>query len=125
MRLIKTLFLTMTVLFVLHGCCWSDHSATIKEVVEPMLHELQAFYQKHKRFPTAQERDAMLEKVGCRVKGDVCVHKRTVFNIDSGSGYDYFITFNYERTFCSVYLKPDGSVTEPSCHNEPCISLKQ
>ena len=125
MKLFKTLLLTTAALWALTGCCWTDHSDTIKEVAEPMLVELKAFYWKNKRFPSIQERNEMLERAGCRVKGDFCTYKKNSININSASGYDYSITFNNERTFCYIYLNLDGSAIEPSCHNASCIDLGQ
>jgi len=41
-----------------------------------MQKELEKFYTENKHFPTTQERDEMLEKVGCKMEGNVCVHER-------------------------------------------------
>ena len=125
MKLLKILLLTIMILGAITGCCLTDHSKIIKEVAEPMLKQLKHFYAKNKRFPNVQERNEMLEKVGCRMDGDFCGHKKKSINISSASGYDYSMAFNKERTFCYIYLNPDGSVKEPSCHNEACRSLKQ
>jgi len=62
----------------LNGCCWTDHSDTIKKVAVPMQKELEKFYTKNRRFPTAKERDEMLEKVGCKMEGNVCVYEGEV-----------------------------------------------
>lgn len=127
MRPIRILLLATMTLFVLSGCCWTDHSATIKEVAEPMLHELQDFYQKHKRFPTTQERDVMLEKVGCRVKGDRCEYKHKKMILQEWIAVDYYnIRMTYGNTYCSLYLNSkDGSVDKLICRQEPCIEFGQ
>jgi len=70
------------ILYLLQGCCWTDHSEEIKKVAVPMQKELEKFYTENKHFPTTQERDEMLERVGCKMEGNVCVHEREI-------GYSY------------------------------------
>ena len=43
-----------------------------------MQKELEKFYTENKHFPTTQERDEMLERVGCRVdlSGNTCIYER-------------------------------------------------
>ena len=127
MRPIRILLLATMTLFVLSGCCWTDHSATIKEVAEPMLVELKTFYEKNKRFPTTQERDAMLEKVGCRVKGDRCMYHGKTIQLDVWrTNYDYKIRITLENTHGNFNLyKENGKVSDIRIYQKPCISLKQ
>ena len=39
-----------------------------------MQQELEDFYAKNKRLPTLKERDVLLEKVGCKVEGNICIY---------------------------------------------------
>jgi len=63
----------VTITLLTTGCCMTDYSPTIRKVADPMLVELDTFYQTHKRHPNTQERDALLLKAGCeKVVGNVC-----------------------------------------------------
>jgi hypothetical protein len=123
----KTLLLTITALLTLNSCCWTDHSETIKEVAEPMLKELDAFYKKEKRFPTTKERNMMLEKVGCtKVEGNVCGYKNRNIVINEWRADNYYsIRMTYQNTYCSLYLNSDGSIDRLSCKQNPCIDIGQ
>ena len=129
MRPIRILLLATMTLFVLSGCCWTDHSATIKEVAEPMLVELKAFYLKHKRFPTTQERDAMLEKVGCRkVKNKKCIFNRDIIEIERSRitlNQEYEMLLTIENTYCFFGLDQAGKVFGVGCMQQPCIKFGQ
>ena len=127
MRLFKTTLLATITLFALTGCCWTDHSETIKQVAEPMLQELKIFYEKSRRFPTTQERDEMLEKVGCKVSGNTCNYRHKKITLQNWTADDYYnIRMTHNNTYCSLYLNNEnGTVDKLICRQEPCIDLGQ
>jgi len=109
------------------GYCWSDHSSTIKEIAEPMLKELEVFYKTNKRFPNTKERDVMLAKVGCEMKGDICFYSKGKVVIDKSSAYngDYDFWTKIENTICFSGIYPNGRVRKVNCRTKPCIKLGQ
>ena len=126
MRLFKTTLLATITLFTLTGCCWTDHSETIKEVAEPMLQELKVFYEKNKRFPSIQERNKILEKLGCKVDGELCKYKKIDLEINTWhTSYDYAIRLDFENTGCLFGIQDDGNNNRVSCGNSACIELGQ
>lgn len=117
---------------LLTGCCWTDHSDTIKEVAEPMLKELEAFYKTNKRFPNTKERDVMLEKSGCKMKGDVCMFDGKELTIKSEetltNGYDVKINYmkdNESKASCGFGLYSDGDLSTLICSKRFCLELRQ
>ncbi len=126
MKLFKTLLLTTATLWTLTGCCWTDHSETIKKVAEPMLVELKAFYWKNKRFPSTEERNEMLEKVGCKVSGDKCKYKGRKMIINAWKkSYNYRIRIDFENTGCLFGIQDDGNHDKVECDNSPCVKFGQ
>jgi len=123
----KTLLLTTATLWVLTGCCWTDHSETIKEVAEPMLKELKIFYSKHKRFPTTQERNEMLERVGCKMDGDKCLYQNYKIKLNTWfSNYDYKIRMTINNTHGNFNLyKDSGNISDIRFYQKPCIKFGQ
>ena len=114
----------------LYNCDTTDYSPLIKKVAVPMQQELESFYATKRRFPTTQERDAMLERVGCKMEGSVCLYEGgRVKIISQESSCDYYIKFRVENTGCSLYLnnigREKGKVSRVRCGNKPCINLKQ
>jgi len=69
------------IIYLLQGCCWSDHSDTIKKVAVPMQQELENFYKENKRLPTMEERDVLLKKVGCKMQGNICIYRKEQIKI--------------------------------------------
>ena len=126
MKQIRLLLATTVALWLLTGCCWTDHSETIKEVAQPMFKELKYFYAKNKRFPDIQERNKMLEKVGCKVNGDICRYdgKEMIVNMWEKS-YNYRIRIDLENTGCLFGIQDDGQNDEVTCENSACIKLGQ
>ncbi len=116
-------------LYLLQGCCWTDHSDTIKKVAVPMQQELENFYKENKRFPSTQERDEMLVKVGCEMEGNVCVYGGERIVIERGykdsynGDYDFWTTI--ENTICFGGISSNGKFRKINCRNEPCIKLGQ
>ena len=127
MKLFKTLLLTTATLWTLTGCCWTDHSETIKEVAEPMLVELKTFYWKNKRFPSTKERNEMLEKVGCRVHDDMCLYHNKKIRLDEWTtNYDYKIRMTINNTYGNFNLyKDSGRVSDIRFYQKPCIKFGQ
>ena len=113
-------------LYLLQGCCWTDHSDTIKKVAVPMQQELEDFYTKNKRFPNTQERDEMLVKVGCEMEGNVCVHggERMLLDTERGN-YNYNISYGVGYSYCYSHINFAVDKNLIHCYKEPCIRLKQ
>ena len=125
-REIKRLLVVAAGVWLLTGCCWTDHSETIKKVAEPMAKELERFYMEHKRFPTDKERDAMLERVGCKVSGDVCRYKGKKMIIHNRKkSYNYKIRIDLENTGCFFGISKSGQHMNVLCSNAPCVDLGQ
>lgn len=125
MRSLKIILTTLTAT-LLTGCCWTDHSDTIREVAEPMLKELDAFYKENKRHPNVKERDIMLKKVGCEMDGDECLYDRDKILIDTHS-YDgeYSFGMTLEKTYCNFSLQKNEELDSVRCYNNPCVKLGQ
>jgi len=110
----------------LQGCCWTDHSDTIKKVAVPMQKELEKFYVKNRRFPTTKERDEMLKRVGCKMEGNVCVYEGERMAILLWKiSYDYKIRIDLENTECLIGMDDTGRTRFVGCGNSPCINLRQ
>jgi len=125
-KTIKLLFIPLS-LYLLQGCCWTDHSDVIKEVAVPMQQELEKFYKENKRFPSTQERNEMLEKVGCKIERSSCVYEReriTIIAYDT-TNYQYKLKLRIENTGCYFGIQNSENHTSVSCANRACISLKQ
>ena len=129
MKAFKILLPTIATLFTVTGCCWTDHSETIKEVAEPMLRQLDAFYQKNKRHPNKNERDKMLIKSGCsKVKDEKCSYEGRTFVISRTEivkPNTYWITLKYDNTYCLFGIYGDGDLVHMSCDNRPCLDITQ
>jgi len=123
---LKYLLIPLT-LYLLQGCCWTDHSDVIKEVAVPMQKELEKFYKENKHFPTTQERDEILERVGCEMEGNVCVYggERLTLIVHYNTRYQYKIRIDLENTGCYFGIQYNGNHTPVSCATSACISLKQ
>ena len=94
-----------------------------------MQKELEKFYAQNKHFPTTQERDEMLERVGCKMEGNVCVYDGERIVIERGykdtynGQYDFWITL--ENTICFGGISSRGKYYKVNCRNKPCIKLGQ
>ena len=121
----KIILLLTTLMFATTACCLFDYSEEIKEVAEPMLKNLETFYQKNKRFPTDKERDEMLLASGCEsVVGGVCERGWNDIVIDKTQIVygDYYVYVSLDRTMCIVDFDPKGKVSRPiSCNKHGCI----
>jgi len=116
----------VTITLLTTGCCMTDYSKKIRKVADPMLVELDTFYQTHKRHPNTQERDALLLKSGCvKVVGDVCYFEGdeiliTKSYINSSKAYD--ITLKIKGSRCIFGLSSKGKKRGIWCFKEACIS---
>ena len=110
----------------LYNCDTTDYSPLIKKVAIPMQQELENFYATKRRFPTTQERDAMLERVGCKMEGSVCLYEGVKMKVMSQvSTYDYNYDLIVKNTYCTSFMNQKGKIYDIWCQNKPCISLKQ
>jgi hypothetical protein len=106
----KTILITL-VATLLTGCCWTDHSKTIKEVAEPMREKIATFYKKNKRYPYKEERDSMLKDVGCDInENDKCSIGWHTLKVDKPDIYNDYVKFSIEKSRCSFSLYKDGDV---------------
>ncbi|HHH53232.1 MAG TPA: hypothetical protein ENK91_06205 [Bacteroidetes bacterium] len=125
---------------VLTGCCLVDHTKTIEKVAEPMLKELQQFYKEHQRFPTTKERDIMLKRSGCKMKGDVCFfegEELMVTESEKITNGDYYMVIeiwdndikNIRKksiAHCGFLIYEKSGLEEyVMCVNRPCIEWRQ
>jgi hypothetical protein len=125
---------------LLTGCCLEDHTKTIRKVAEPMFKELEAFYKTNKRFPNTKERDEMLEKAGCKMKGDICMFEGEELTITkSGKTYggnsyrvriefiDKSINNIYKQSLasCGFGVYESGYQDFVICTKRPCIEIRQ
>ena len=110
----------------LYNCDTTDYSPLIKKVAIPMQQELESFYATKRRFPTTQERDAMLERVGCKMEGSVCLYEGERIVIERGyqdsynGDYDFWTTI--ENTTCFGGASARGKFKGVYCRNRPCIT---
>ncbi len=113
--------------FSISGCCWTDHSKEIKKIAVPMAKELEHFYKKEKRFPTIKERDKMLEKIGCRMDGDLCMYGVEKIDIvKSDEKYNTLdIWMQKENTLCFIVMHKEENQSTLWCRNKPCIKFGQ
>ena len=117
------------------GCCLDDHRPTIRKVAEPMFKELEAFYKTNKRFPNTKERGVMLEKSGCKMKGDVCMfegEELTVFTSRTKLSKGYHMSIKYidkeikkDIASCGFGLYSDGDPRSILCAKRPCLEIRQ
>jgi len=126
MKAFKIILLTIATLFTMTGCCWTDHSETIKEVADPMLMKLKQFYAEKKYFPNIEERNKILEKVGCKVNGDVCKYKgkKIALKMDE-TDYDFTIDFGISNSYCVLHYMKKTNRNVVNCNQKPCIDLGQ
>ena len=117
----------MNIIQTMWNCDSTDYSPIIKKVAVPMQQELEDFCTKNKRFPNTQERDEMLEKVGCEMEGNVCVYageRITIIAYDT-TNYQYKLKLRIENTGCYFGIQNSGNHTSVSCATRACLSLKQ
>ncbi|HFD14494.1 MAG TPA: hypothetical protein ENJ34_04230 [Epsilonproteobacteria bacterium] len=121
----KTLLLLTTLIFTTTACCLFDYSEEIKEVAEPMLKNLETFYQKNKRFPTDKERDEMLLASGCKsVVGGVCEKDGREILLSSrkySKPYEYVLDFKHDDTSCRLYQYIGRGHSSIFCDVKPCL----
>jgi len=121
---------------LLTGCCLEDHRPTIRKVAEPMLKELEAFYKQNKRFPNTKERDEMLEKAGCKMKGDICMFEEKKLIIRRSEEVTpkryYFVLISYpdikisrSKASCGFGIHIKSGIREIRCTKRPCFEFRQ
>ena len=123
---------------LLSGCCLTDYRPTIEKVAKPTLKELEAFYKTNKRFPNTNERDVMLEKAGCEMKGNVCMFggkELTIVKSEKESSCDYSMSIEYQdkktsysMSSCGFRFCHDCSEKDKGfviCSKRPCIQIRQ
>ena len=126
MQNLKKISLMTLIATLLTGCCWTDHSDTIREVAEPMLQEVDGFYQKHKRHPNSEEREAMLRKAGCEVNNGKCLYKGKEFLIEDNeiTFNRYYFKIEFKNSYCSFIKYIDDDKVRLNCNKRPCIRIE-
>jgi len=130
----KLILVALTVTMIT-GCCLIDYRPTIEKVAKPTLKELEAFYKINKRFPNTKERDVMLEKAGCEMRGDICMFEGEELTI-SRSGEiipnKYYITIEYQdketlysMASCGFGIDSESYISSVGCTKRPCITIRQ
>ena len=117
------------------GCCLEDHTKSIEKVAEPMLKELEAFYKTNKRFPNTKERDVMLAKSGCEMKGDVCMfegEELTIAKSEIRNLSRYYMSIevidketNYDVASCGFNIYNSNEKDFIICSRRPCLQIRQ
>jgi len=130
----KLLLIVLTAM-LFTGCCLEDHTKSIEKVAEPMLKELEAFYKTNKRFPNTKERDVMLEKSGCKMKGDICMFEgeELIIAISEVRGTDrYFMRIEYQdketrysMASCGFNIYNSNEKDFIICSRRPCLQIRQ
>jgi len=91
-----------------------------------MQQELEDFYKENKRFPSTQEKNEMLEKIGCVMEGNDCVYERERIILDEHeTNTVYTIDFEIENSYCVLFRYKKTNRNTVVCNNKACISLKQ
>ena len=116
----------VTITLLTTGCCMTDYSKKIRKVADPMLVELDTFYQTHKRHPNTQERDVLLLKAGCeKVVGNICFRGggEIVIAVSFITPTNaYRMRMDIEKSLCSFGLNSKGKIQLPRCQQHACIS---
>lgn len=124
---------------LLTGCCLIDYRTTIRKVAEPTFKELEVFYKKNNRYPTAKEQTMMLKKVGCVMDRDICRfegNELKVTRIEKTYVGDYRIIMQVidkkeinirkqSLATCSFGIYKDGTLNGVGCSKRACIELRQ
>jgi len=111
---------------VSYQCDGTDYSPIIKKVAIPMEEELKRFYAQNKKFPTTQERDEILKKVGCDMNGSICLYDGKKIKMYSTTiSYKFKVVLKFGKTGCSFGIQNNGNHKKVSCGTSPCIKLGQ
>ena len=111
---------------VAYHCDSTDYSPTIKKVAIPMQEELKRFYAQNRKFPTTQERDEILKKVGCDMNGSICLYDGKKIKMYSTTiSYKFKVVLKFGKTGCSFGIQNNGNHKKVSCGTSPCIKLGQ
>ena len=113
--------------FLLSGCCASNYSSEMKEVLEPTQKSLVDFYAKNKHFPNTEERNEILKESGCEIDKNICSFHGIDFNIDDAdlAGGQYTIGLKKDESHCDTGVFSDGEASNINCYQDSCLGLKQ
>ena len=115
--------LSISLVIALAGCCATNYSSQMKEILKPMEKELIAFYKKNNRYPTTAEHYKLLEKVGCKIVNNKCLYKGNKFDIEiprhANGGNIGLLKGNSD---CYISLT-DGKKDIFNCHHKSCFDL--
>ena len=118
--------LSISLVITLAGCCATNYSSQMKEILKPMEKELIAFYKKNNRRPTNVEYNKLLEKAGCKLYdygyeclyrgNDFSIHKRG--NADGGS-----IALLKGNSYCYVEVY-NSKKSLIKCEQRSCFDIR-
>ncbi|MCF6245708.1 MAG: hypothetical protein L3J43_11830 [Sulfurovum sp.] len=120
-------FLSVTLL-ILTACCPTDHTSKIKKIAQPMSENLSQFFHEMGNHPDEQQRDALLEKSGCKISKNTshtCTSKGNTFRYASNLELNtntYVFMLDFEKSFCGIEMTSQGEVQPMSCGTQSCIS---
>jgi len=110
-------------IFLFSGCCVSNYSSEMKEVLEPIEKKMIVFYKKNNRYPTIQEHYKLLEKVGCKVENNICLFKGNKFYI-SIPKYENGGNIGLSKDNSSCYISLNvGKKDLFTCNQESCFKF--
>ena len=117
--------IVIAVLFT--GCCGENYVKEMKKLSNNASQQLAEFYKKNKKYPTIEERNEILETIGCTMKSEtICSYNDrdiTVKSTNDNIGYD--ISLYLGKNFCYFGLNTDGIADSVSCRKNDCIKIGQ
>ena len=112
---------------LLVGCCGENYVKEMEKISNNTSQQLVAFYKKNKKYPTIEERNKILETVGCTIKNKTtCSYNGRDITIKSEKrNTGYRIKFYLGKNKCFFGLNLDGSIGSMSCRKDDCIKIGQ
>ncbi len=128
MKKIKIL-LSITILFMIFGCCPTDYTKDIKKIMNPFSKGLTDFFAENGEYPTSEQRDKILENAGCKIvdsNNKICKFKGQSFTYESNlelSRKLYFFAIAKKGSHCYLDMSPDGKIVDKKCIKDSCINI--
>ena len=116
--------LSISLVIALAGCCATNYSSQMKEILKPMEKELIAFYKKNNRRPTNAEYNKLLEKVGCKIVNDNCLYKGNEFLTNTRGNDDRAgISLFRDNSYCYVEVY-NSKKSLIKCEQRSCFDIR-
>ena len=122
----KYLLIIPVALFLV-GCCGENYVKEMEGLSQKTTDKLLTFYQTKHKYPKINERNSILESLGCKmISENVCSFNGRKISVESKIYLkNYRIYFTMGKNFCDFGINEDGSIDNVSCRKDDCISLKQ